>query len=73
MPWLPEVQALEVVMMRPVVPKNTPMFTAAVCDIILIGIGVDSPVLFSAIMRPKSPIADSVPAEEPNDTPISPS
>ena len=30
-----EVQALEVVTMRPVMPKNTPILTAAVCDIIL--------------------------------------
>ena len=35
MPWLPEVQALEVVTMRPVMPKNTPMFTGAVWLIIL--------------------------------------
>jgi hypothetical protein len=28
------VQALLVVMMRPVMPKNTPMFTGAVCAII---------------------------------------
>ena len=34
MPWLPEVQALEVGMMRPVRPKKTPMFAAAVCGII---------------------------------------
>ena len=35
MPWLPEVQALDVVMTRPVRPKNTPMFTGAVWLIIL--------------------------------------
>ncbi len=35
MPWLPDVQALEVVMTRPVRPKNTPMLTGAVCAIIL--------------------------------------
>ena len=35
MPWLPEVQALDVVMTLPVTPKNTPIFTGAVCAIIL--------------------------------------
>jgi hypothetical protein len=35
MPWLPEVQAEDVVNTRPVTPKNTPMFTGAVCAIIL--------------------------------------
>jgi hypothetical protein len=34
MPWLPEVQALEVVMIRPVIPKNTPILTGAVWLII---------------------------------------
>ena len=33
MPWLPEVQALEVVMTRPVRPKNMAMLTGVVCDI----------------------------------------
>ncbi len=33
MPWLPDVQALDVVTMRPVMPKNTPMLTAVVCGI----------------------------------------
>ncbi len=35
MPWLPEVQADDVVITRPVTPKNTPMLTGAVCAIIL--------------------------------------
>jgi len=33
MPWLPDVHALEVVRMRPVMPKNTPILTAVVCGI----------------------------------------
>ena len=34
MPWLPEVQALEVGTTRPVKPKNSPILTAAVWLII---------------------------------------
>ena len=35
MPWLPEVQALEVGMILPVRPKKMPTLAAVVCGIIL--------------------------------------
>ena len=73
MPWLPEVQALDVVTMRPVSPKNTPMLTAAVCDIILMYVLAVMPsVVFSCIMRPKSPSACGLPVDEPYETPMRP-
>ena len=59
-------QALEVVMIRPVMPRKTPRFTAAVCPIILIYVVALMPrVLFSSIILPKSQIALGVPADEP--------
>ncbi len=33
MPWLPDVQALEVGMMRPLAPKKMPTLAAVVCGI----------------------------------------
>src|ERR1700712_5214555 len=73
MPWLPDVHALVVVTMRPVRPKNTPMLTAAVCDIILMYVLALMPAVdFSVIMRPKSPSAGGEPADEPYDTPMRP-
>ena len=66
MPWLPEVQALEVGMIRPVIPRKTPRFTGAVWPIILIYVVALMPlVLFSSTILPKSQIALGVPADEP--------
>ena len=62
----PEVQAVEVGMILPVMPKNKEMFTAAVCGIIFTyEFAVRSPVVFSVNMKKKSFTAKVLPNDEP--------
>ena len=49
MPWLPEVHALEVVTIRPVMPKKTPTFTGAVWAIIRMYVVAVTPAV---VLRP---------------------
>src|SRR5688572_14549097 len=73
MPWLPEVQALEVGMMRPCAPKKMPMFAAVVCGIMrTYELALRPLVSLLMTIAAKSLMSGVLPVEDPHAMPVSP-